>query len=166
MAKQLKKIFASSTDEIKQAFTINSWHVSQSVDAFTGAQAYDIEISGSLEVDGPLDLLNQATTTGQTDFLVLDGNTVKKQSGGANGSSGTSGSSGSSGSSGASGSSELQDNQFRGPKEHRVHQDLQEHQVPQVLQDHQAPRVQVLQVQVVILVMNTLWYLVLLGNLL
>ena len=35
MAKQLKKIFVPTTDEIVQNFKIQSWHVSQSVDAFT-----------------------------------------------------------------------------------------------------------------------------------
>ena len=47
MAKVLKDIFTSGSDEIVQNYTINSWHVSQSVDALTGADAYDITISGS-----------------------------------------------------------------------------------------------------------------------
>ena len=36
MAKQFTKSF-SATDKIEQKHRINSWHVSQSVDAFTGA---------------------------------------------------------------------------------------------------------------------------------
>lgn len=38
--------------EIKNGGTIKSEHVSQFVDAFTGAEAYDIDISGSLDVEG------------------------------------------------------------------------------------------------------------------
>ena len=44
MAKQLKKIFDPSVDEVQQTFTINAWHVSQSVDALTGADDYDLTI--------------------------------------------------------------------------------------------------------------------------
>ena len=52
MANVLQKIFTPSVDEVVQNFTIQSWHVSQSVDALTGAEAYDITISGSLVVTG------------------------------------------------------------------------------------------------------------------
>jgi hypothetical protein len=52
MAKVLQNIF-SSGDRIAQGLTVQSWHVSQSVDAFTGADDYDITISGSLTVIGP-----------------------------------------------------------------------------------------------------------------
>lgn len=38
--------------EIQQNHTIQSWHVSQSVDAFTGVDDYDITISGSLTTTG------------------------------------------------------------------------------------------------------------------
>ena len=113
MAKQLKKIFVPTTDEVVQNFKIQSWHVSQSVDALTGNEDYDITISGSLEVEGPVDFTDLETTTGQTSVLVLDGTSVKIQtttlgtsgSSGTSGISGTSGSSGSSGTSGSSGSS-------------------------------------------------------------
>jgi len=54
MAKILQDIFISGSDEIVQGFAINSWHVSQSVDALTGVDAYDITISGSLDVIGPV----------------------------------------------------------------------------------------------------------------
>ena len=50
MAKVLQNIFVDGSDEIAQNYTIESWHVSQSVDALTGAEAYDITISGSLDV--------------------------------------------------------------------------------------------------------------------
>lgn len=42
---------------IEQSNTINAWHVTQSVDALTGAVAYDITISGSLDI-------SDATVTG------------------------------------------------------------------------------------------------------
>lgn len=54
MAKILKNIFIAGIDEIVQDYTVESWHVSQSVDAFTGASDYDITISGSLTVVGPI----------------------------------------------------------------------------------------------------------------
>ena len=54
MAKELKKIFTPSSDEVVQNFTINSWHVSQSVDALTGADDYDVTISGSLTNTGSI----------------------------------------------------------------------------------------------------------------
>jgi hypothetical protein len=38
--------------EIQQGATIQSWHVSQSVDAFTGTEAYDITLSGSFTTEG------------------------------------------------------------------------------------------------------------------
>ena len=63
MAKVLKYIFVTGSDEIVQGFTINSWHVSQSVDAFTGAEAYDINISGSLDITGPTSI------TGSLNFI-------------------------------------------------------------------------------------------------
>ena len=49
---RLEKIFTPTTDEINQGFTINAWHVSQSVNAFTGTGSFDIDISGSLTVSG------------------------------------------------------------------------------------------------------------------
>ena len=80
MAKQLKKIFVPTTDEIVQNFKIQSWHVSQSVDAFTATSDYDISISGSLTTSGSVTFEGLSTTTGQTDVLVLDGDIVKKTS--------------------------------------------------------------------------------------
>lgn len=59
MALVLKQIFATGSDQISQNYAIESWHVSQSVDALTGAVAYDITISGSLNLTG-------STLTGST----------------------------------------------------------------------------------------------------
>ena len=44
--------------------TIKPWHVSQSVDALTGTEAYDISISGSLTVTGSTYLSSSLTVTG------------------------------------------------------------------------------------------------------
>lgn len=52
MALTLKNIFSSGSDEVAQTYTIESWHISQSVDAFTGAVAYDITLSGSFTLTG------------------------------------------------------------------------------------------------------------------
>ena len=52
MAKQLKNIFVTGSDAISQGFTINAKHVSQSVEAFTSQEAYDISISGSQKITG------------------------------------------------------------------------------------------------------------------
>ena len=54
MASQLKKIFTAGVDQISQNYTVESWHVSQSVDAFTGVAAYDILLSGSFSLTGSL----------------------------------------------------------------------------------------------------------------
>ena len=48
---------------IAQTQTINAWHVTQSVDALTGTAAYDITISGSLTVIGPLTATASAANT-------------------------------------------------------------------------------------------------------
>lgn len=52
MALVLKNIFTPGVDQINQNYIIESWHVSQSVDAFTGTQAYDITLSGSFTLTG------------------------------------------------------------------------------------------------------------------
>lgn len=76
MAKQLQKTF-STLDLIAQGRTINSWHVSQMVDAFTGAEEFDISILGSLSLDGKL-FLNLPSMPPrdrvytQSTFLALD----------------------------------------------------------------------------------------------
>ena len=115
MAKQLKKIFERSTDEIVQGFTVQSWHVSQSVDALTGAEDYDITISGSLTVTGSV-YLDGIDDAGGSDVysIVINQNSgqifttassygpIPPSPPGQNGSSGTSGTGGA-GSSGTSG---------------------------------------------------------------
>ena len=52
MALKLKNIFVTGSDEIAQTYTIESWHVSQSIDAFTGAVPYDITLTGSFTLTG------------------------------------------------------------------------------------------------------------------
>jgi len=54
MAKVLQNIFDPLVDEIAQTYTIESWHVSQSVDAFTAATDYDISVSGSITLVGQM----------------------------------------------------------------------------------------------------------------
>ena len=41
-----------SKSGISSGSVVQTWHVTQSVDAFTGAQAYDITLSGSLTITG------------------------------------------------------------------------------------------------------------------
>jgi hypothetical protein len=74
MAKVLKKIFIPTTDEVVQNFPIESWHVSQSVDAFTGTEAYDILLSGSLTITGSV-AINGLSDTLQTNVLTYDDTT-------------------------------------------------------------------------------------------
>ena len=62
MAKVLQNIFAPGTDEIAQTYTIESWHVSQSVDAFTAATDYDISVSGSITLTGQMQQGNGTTS--------------------------------------------------------------------------------------------------------
>jgi hypothetical protein len=71
MANVLQKIFTPSVDEVVQNFTIQSWHVSQSVDALTGAEAYDITISGSLVVTGSV-AINTLPNSPQNGVVLYD----------------------------------------------------------------------------------------------
>ena len=50
MANVLKQIFSPGIDQVDQNYTIEAWHVSQSIEAFTGVKAYDINLSGSLSI--------------------------------------------------------------------------------------------------------------------
>ena len=50
--------------------TIEAWQVSQSVDAFTGAYAYDITISGSLFMTGPTNIVGSVNATSFTGSLL------------------------------------------------------------------------------------------------
>ena len=67
MAKQLTKNF-NAADQIKQGNIINAHHVSQSVDAFTGAEEYDITVKGTVAVND-----NNGTTK-----LKFDGNNFEE----------------------------------------------------------------------------------------
>ena len=74
MAQTLKKIFTAGIDEVFQDYTIESWHVSQSVDAFTGTQAYDITLSGSLVITGSV-AINGLSNALPGNVLTYDSNT-------------------------------------------------------------------------------------------
>jgi hypothetical protein len=74
MANTLKKIFVPGLDQVAQTYTIESWHISQSVDAFTGVEAYDITISGSLTLTGSL-AIQGLTDPALTDVLTIDTST-------------------------------------------------------------------------------------------
>ena len=115
--KRLENIFTPTVDEINQGFTINAWHVSQSVNAFTGTGSYDIDIDGSLTVTGSIYhesaqdaagvLSNVVVRNNATGEYFITGSFGSMTSGtsGSSGSSGTSGSSGAAGGAGTSGSS-------------------------------------------------------------
>jgi hypothetical protein len=87
MALVLKQIFTTGSDEIAQNYIIESWHVSQSVDAFTGAAAYDITISGSLTLTGSVQsrngftgsLLGTAATSSKANNMVVNNNATTNQ---------------------------------------------------------------------------------------
>jgi hypothetical protein len=74
MAKILENIFTPNVDEIAQNYTIESWHVSQSVDALTGIDAYDITISGSLVVTGSV-AINGLSDITQNNVVTIDAST-------------------------------------------------------------------------------------------
>ena len=104
---RLKEIFTTGSDQIVQGNTINAWHVSQSVEAFTGASNYDISISGSLTLSGSIYQENPTSAPDPLNsvhnIVVRSANTgefMLWQDAQVN----TSGTSGSSGSSGTSGS--------------------------------------------------------------
>jgi hypothetical protein len=83
MAKVLQNIFTSN-DQISQSATVQSWHVSQSVDAFTGASDYDITISGSLTVTGSTNISGDVSITGnsETTGYSVVGDTIIYSTGG------------------------------------------------------------------------------------
>jgi hypothetical protein len=115
--KRLENIFTDNVDEINQGYTINSWHVSQSVDAFTGTGSYDIEVEGSVTITGSIYHENAQDAAGALSNVVVRNNSTGEYfitgsfgsmtsgTSGSSGSSGTSGSSGNSGNSGTSGTS-------------------------------------------------------------
>jgi hypothetical protein len=71
MANTLKKIFVPGLDQVAQTYTVESWHVSQSVDALTGIEAYDITISGSLVLTGSL-AIQGLTNPSLANVLTID----------------------------------------------------------------------------------------------
>ena len=123
MANTLKNIFVTGSDAITQNYIINSWHVSQSVDAFTGQAAYDVTISGSQTLTGSLYLANPLTTStgpgwafmvhNSTTGLVAVTSSVMGSTGaqgapGTNGAQGAAGAQGNPGTNGAQGAQGLQ----------------------------------------------------------
>ena len=59
--------------QIQQGSTVQSWHVSQSVDAFTGASDYEISISGSLNLTSSLSISSSnLLTTSQPQVLTYN----------------------------------------------------------------------------------------------
>jgi hypothetical protein len=64
---------------IEQNQTINAWHVTQSIDAFAGTVAYDITLSGSLELTGSVSSLNGFTgdLTGDVTGTATNANNAK-----------------------------------------------------------------------------------------
>ena len=70
MANVLQNIFNAGVDEVAQTYVIESWHVSQSVDALTAAVAYDISISGSLSVEGPTSVVGTVVNSDGTSMAI------------------------------------------------------------------------------------------------
>ena len=71
MAKKLTYL-----SQIQQGSTVQSWHVSQSVDAFTGINDYAISISGSLNLTSSLSIKpDNLLTTGQSQLLSYNSTT-------------------------------------------------------------------------------------------
>lgn len=75
MANVLKQIFSAGVDQIDQSYTIEAWHVSQSVDAFTGAKEYDINLSGSLSITGSLFATSSYAYSGSKVFIASNAST-------------------------------------------------------------------------------------------
>ena len=105
MAERLKRIFDPGNDQIDDTYIIEAWHVSQSVDAFTGAEEYEIQLSGSFAMTGSIthDGLDQVTT--ETVKYVVRDEATKRYMLSTSGGVGNDGSSGTSGTTGAAGSS-------------------------------------------------------------
>ena len=107
MAKKLKQIFTNS-DQVEQTYIINAWHVSQSVDALTGNEDYDITISGSLTLTGSAYWTGDTDAAGiVVDHIVIDQSTGKLYTtgsvGGEDGPQGNQGPSGPQGNQGPAG---------------------------------------------------------------
>lgn len=59
--------------------TVEAFHVTQSIDAFSGTEAYDISLSGSFNMTGPTDINGDTTITGSLNVseTVYIGNTAQ-----------------------------------------------------------------------------------------
>jgi hypothetical protein len=75
MANVLKQIFSPGIDQVDQNYTIEAWHVSQSIDAFTGVEAYDINLSGSLSITGSLFATSSHAYSGSKVFIASNSST-------------------------------------------------------------------------------------------
>jgi hypothetical protein len=75
MANVLKQIFSAGVDQVDQNYTIEAWHVSQSIDAFTGVKAYDINLSGSLSITGSLFATSSHAYSGSKVFIASNSST-------------------------------------------------------------------------------------------
>jgi len=56
---------------IETSNTVEAWHVTQSIDAFTGTEAYDITLSGSFNMTGSINTIgttNRIRSTGTTNI--------------------------------------------------------------------------------------------------
>ena len=67
MAKILDKIGITTGN------TVEAYHVTQSIDAFTGLEEYDIFLSGSLNITGSIDVNGNTIISGSLD---VNGNTI------------------------------------------------------------------------------------------
>jgi len=76
MAKSLKRIFTTGSDQVDQLYTINAWHVSQSVDALSGLDDYDLISSGSFTVTGSISHAEIPTATGTGYSVLVRNNTT------------------------------------------------------------------------------------------
>ncbi len=114
MAKQLNYSGSAENNAISPGLTIRADHVTQSVDALTGVDAYDITVSGSLNITGPTSLTGSLSvdglSEGGTNTLMWNSSTKEffytgSYGGGGSGTNGTSGTDGTSGTNGTSGTS-------------------------------------------------------------
>jgi hypothetical protein len=57
---------------IETSNTVEAWHVTQSIDAFTGTEAYDISLSGSLDMTGPVSLQGSGVSINSPSITITD----------------------------------------------------------------------------------------------
>ena len=63
-------------DQIAEGNTVHSWQVSQSIDAFTGTEDYDITISGSLTLTGSAYLDKNKILSTEQEYILTYNNTT------------------------------------------------------------------------------------------